>query len=163
MAIRSRRENDANFEIRFSIPAPFSPESCHPSPVDSPSSSSSTSYALPCVSLEFPTSLTKKLTLRIQDYTCWDLYIEFYSSPIKQIANETNAVRDRNGQKVSFYREIPSILLELKKAGVGIAIASRTHATEEALEALKVRLSGLRLYFRELIRAWDRDYTFQAS
>lgn len=81
----------------------------------------------------------------MQDYTCWDLYIEFYSSPIMQINAETNAVRDRNGQKVSFYREIPGIMLELKKAGVGVAIASRTHATEEALEALKVRIF-LRLY-----------------
>ncbi|KAK9898323.1 magnesium-dependent phosphatase-1 [Cystobasidium minutum MCA 4210] len=73
------------------------------------------------------------------DYTLWPLWVDTHvSPPIKRKkAEDTNLVYDRYGESMSFYRDVPSILLELKDhPDVHVAIASRTSAPDAAAQAL---------------------------
>ncbi|WWC90355.1 magnesium-dependent phosphatase-1 [Kwoniella dendrophila CBS 6074] len=75
------------------------------------------------------------------DYTLWDLWIDTHTSPpIKRKGDVLNQLVDRRGQDLSFYREVPSILAELKRRRIHIAAASRTSAPELAREALGMLL-----------------------
>nr|XP_019011798.1 magnesium-dependent phosphatase-1 [Kwoniella pini CBS 10737]OCF50579.1 magnesium-dependent phosphatase-1 [Kwoniella pini CBS 10737] len=67
------------------------------------------------------------------DYTLWDLWID-------RNGDVLNKLVDRRGQNLSFYREVPSILAELKRRRIHIAAASRTSAPELAREALGMLL-----------------------
>ncbi|WWD19376.1 magnesium-dependent phosphatase-1 [Kwoniella shandongensis] len=75
------------------------------------------------------------------DYTLWDLWIDTHiSPPLKRPGDVLNKLVDRRGQDLSFYREVPSILAELKRRRIHIAAASRTSAPELAREALGMLL-----------------------
>ncbi|WWC93225.1 magnesium-dependent phosphatase-1 [Kwoniella sp. B9012] len=75
------------------------------------------------------------------DYTLWDLWIDTHiSPPIKRKGDVLNQLVDRRGQDLSFYREVPSILAELKRRRIHVAAASRTSAPELAREALGMLL-----------------------
>ncbi|WRT68743.1 magnesium-dependent phosphatase-1 [Kwoniella shivajii] len=75
------------------------------------------------------------------DYTLWDLWIDTHiSPPLKRQGDVLNRLVDRRGQDLSFYREVPSILAELKRRRIHIAAASRTSAPELAREALGLLL-----------------------
>ncbi|WVQ95264.1 magnesium-dependent phosphatase-1 [Kwoniella sp. CBS 9459] len=75
------------------------------------------------------------------DYTLWDLWIDTHiSPPLKRPGDVLNRLVDRRGNDLSFYREVPSILAELKRRRIHIAAASRTSAPELAREALGMLL-----------------------
>ncbi|KAK8854491.1 magnesium-dependent phosphatase-1 [Kwoniella newhampshirensis] len=75
------------------------------------------------------------------DYTLWDLWIDTHIvPPLKRPGDVLNKLVDRRGQDLSFYREVPSILAELKRRRIHIAAASRTSAPELAREALGMLL-----------------------
>lgn len=72
------------------------------------------------------------------DYTCWDLYCDTHvSPPIKRKDDrEINLVYDRYNTPMSFYPELPDILVELHNKDVKLALASRTSAIKCANQAL---------------------------
>ncbi|WFD41781.1 protein-tyrosine-phosphatase [Malassezia psittaci] len=72
------------------------------------------------------------------DYTLWPYWVDTHiDPPLKRKNDALNQVVDRGGQKLSFYKDVPSILLELKSRGVHIAAASRTCAPAIARQALR--------------------------
>lgn len=73
------------------------------------------------------------------DYTLWPLWVDTHvDPPIKRKgARDVNKVYDRNGSKMSFYQDVPAILLQLKEdPDITVALASRTHAPKAAEQAL---------------------------
>ncbi|KAK1921041.1 magnesium-dependent phosphatase-1 [Papiliotrema laurentii] len=75
------------------------------------------------------------------DYTLWDLWIDTHiTPPVKRQGSELNRLVDRRGQPIEFYREVPSILAELKRRTIHIAACSRTSAPDLAREALGLLL-----------------------
>ncbi|ODO06977.1 magnesium-dependent phosphatase-1 [Cryptococcus amylolentus CBS 6273] len=75
------------------------------------------------------------------DYTLWDLWIDTHVvPPLKRKGDVINQLVDRRGQDLSFYREVPSILADLKHRRIHVAAASRTSAPELAREALSLLL-----------------------
>ncbi|CDR99751.1 related to magnesium-dependent acid phosphatase [Sporisorium scitamineum] len=71
------------------------------------------------------------------DYTLWPLWVDTHvDPPLRRRALDINKVYDRNGQLLSFFPHVPSILLWLKRAGVPVAAASRTSAPSVARQAL---------------------------
>ncbi|WVR09302.1 magnesium-dependent phosphatase-1 [Kwoniella sp. DSM 27419] len=75
------------------------------------------------------------------DYTLWDLWIDTHiSPPLKRQGDVLNQLIDRRRNELSFYREVPSILAELKRRRIHIAAASRTSAPDLAREALGLLL-----------------------
>ncbi len=76
------------------------------------------------------------------DYTLWPLWVDTHvDSPLRRRGNDVNRVYDRNGQPLSFFPHVASILFWLKRRGIPIAAASRTSAPSVARQAL----SGLYL------------------
>ncbi|KAI8977738.1 magnesium-dependent phosphatase-1 [Trametes punicea] len=87
------------------------------------------------------TSRLPKLVAFDLDYTLWDLWIDTHvNPPLQRVGNAVNEVRDRNNQKIAFYRHVPEILHRLREAGVIIAACSRTHAPDLARQALNLLL-----------------------
>ncbi|ORX38182.1 magnesium-dependent phosphatase-1 [Kockovaella imperatae] len=75
------------------------------------------------------------------DYTLWDLWIDTHvTPPLKRTGDDINLLHDRRGQDFSFYRDVPSILAELKRRSIHVAACSRTSAVELAREALGMLL-----------------------
>lgn len=72
------------------------------------------------------------------DYTLWPYWVDTHiDPPLKRKNDALNQVVDRSGQKLSFFHDVPSILLQLKDEGVHIAAASRTCAPTVARQALR--------------------------
>lgn len=83
------------------------------------------------------------------DYTVWPCYCDTHlTPPFKPVVNNNGEVRtvvDTRGYQLSFYREIPRIIIDLKKNGSKIISASRTWAPEIAkdlLDTFKVEHNG---------------------
>ncbi|KAF5348307.1 hypothetical protein D9756_010538 [Leucocoprinus leucothites] len=75
------------------------------------------------------------------DYTLWDLWIDTHvRGPLHRNGSKVNEVLDRNNDSISFYKDVPSILHELRSAGVCIAACSRTSAPDLAYQALRLLL-----------------------
>lgn len=71
------------------------------------------------------------------DYTLWPLWVDTHvDSPLRRRGDNINKVYDRNGQPLSFFPHVPSILFWLKRRGIPIAAASRTSAPSVARQAL---------------------------
>ncbi|WFD46638.1 protein-tyrosine-phosphatase [Malassezia furfur] len=72
------------------------------------------------------------------DYTLWPYWVDTHiDPPLKRRNDALNEVVDRSGLKLGFFRDVPSILLELKDRGVHVAAASRTAAPAVARQALR--------------------------
>lgn len=71
------------------------------------------------------------------DYTLWPLWCDTHVSPPFKAKSKT-AVVDKHGQEVAFYRDVESIIVELKENGVIIIGASRTAAPRIAQELLSL-------------------------
>ena len=72
------------------------------------------------------------------DYTLWPYWVDTHiDPPLKRRNDALNEVVDRSGLKLGFFRDVPSILLELKDRGVPVAAASRTAAPAVARQALR--------------------------
>ncbi|KAL0568951.1 hypothetical protein V5O48_013019 [Marasmius crinis-equi] len=75
------------------------------------------------------------------DYTLWDMFIDIdVTGPLHRKKSTLNEIRDRDGQPISLYKDVPEILHRLKKAGVKIAVASRSTTPELAKRALELLL-----------------------
>lgn len=80
------------------------------------------------------------------DYTLWpcwcDVHIEL---PIKNVNPET--IVDSYGFQLSLYKDVPSIIRELKENGVKIVSASRTPTVHIAKELIKhIKIDNIPLY-----------------
>ncbi|KAJ9102433.1 hypothetical protein QFC21_002833 [Naganishia friedmannii] len=73
--------------------------------------------------------------------------------PLKRKGDAVNALHDRHGTELAFYREVPDVLAELKKSNIHIAAASRTHAPDLAREALRLLLVPQEKGSREMAKA----------
>ncbi|CCD23220.1 Mg-dependent acid phosphatase NDAI_0B01860 [Naumovozyma dairenensis CBS 421] len=75
------------------------------------------------------------------DFTVWPCYCDTnLSPPFKEVYNKNKEVHtlvDSCGYKLSFYKDIPKIIIDLKKNGVRIVSASRTWAPEIAKQCLR--------------------------
>lgn len=73
------------------------------------------------------------------DYTLWPCWCDTHiSMPLKKIGR--NKIVDHYGVELSFYRDVESIITELKNAGVTIIGASRTATPRVAQELLSLFL-----------------------
>ncbi|GAA6055181.1 hypothetical protein JCM3770_002223 [Rhodotorula araucariae] len=71
------------------------------------------------------------------DYTLWDCWCDTHvSPPLKRRGNDLNKVYDKHDQPLSFYPDVPGILLQLHRSGTHVAAASRTHAPKVARQIL---------------------------
>ncbi|KAH7353336.1 magnesium-dependent phosphatase [Plectosphaerella cucumerina] len=72
------------------------------------------------------------------DYTLWPFWIDTHvTAPLKPHSSHLSAT-DRLGDSYTFYPDVPSILAGLPRAGVRLAVASRTHAPELARDLLRM-------------------------
>ncbi|KAL7008053.1 hypothetical protein EMMF5_002235 [Cystobasidiomycetes sp. EMM_F5] len=73
------------------------------------------------------------------DYTLWPLWVDTHVSPPlkRKGSKDINKIYDKYDSQMSFYSDVPSILVELKDSpDVHVAIASRTSAPKAAEQAL---------------------------
>ncbi|KAI0032525.1 magnesium-dependent phosphatase-1 [Vararia minispora EC-137] len=88
------------------------------------------------------TSRLPKLVAFDLDYTLWPLWMDTHvAGPLKRDeSNPSNEIQDRYGEKISFYRDVSSILHRLREAGIVVAACSRTSAPRLARNALSLLL-----------------------
>lgn len=75
------------------------------------------------------------------DYTVWPCYCDTHVTPpfkpIKSSNGEVHTLVDSRGYEISFYKDVPRIIADLKSNGAKIISASRTWAPEIAKEMLQ--------------------------
>lgn len=75
------------------------------------------------------------------DYTIWPCYCDSHITtplrPIKSSNGEVHTLVDSRGYEISFYKDVPRIIIDLKDNGSKIVSASRTWAPEIAKEMLQ--------------------------
>ncbi|EKM51009.1 uncharacterized protein PHACADRAFT_128667 [Phanerochaete carnosa HHB-10118-sp] len=87
------------------------------------------------------TSRLPRLVAFDLDYTLWDLWIDTHvTPPLKRQGQAINSIRDKHGEEVAFYHDVPEILHRLRAAEVVVAACSRTHAPKLARQALSLLL-----------------------
>ncbi|CAD7691374.1 unnamed protein product [Nyctereutes procyonoides] len=85
-----------------------------------------------------------KLAVFDLDYTLWPFWVDTHVDPPFHRSSD-GAVRDRRGQAVRLYPEVPDVLQQLQDLDVPVAAASRTGEIEGANQLLE--LFGLDRYF----------------
>ncbi|KAK9258891.1 magnesium-dependent phosphatase-1 [Lipomyces tetrasporus] len=80
-----------------------------------------------------PEESLPKIVVFDLDYTLWRKYLECcwcdtHISPRVTRSKDENAIVDRYGSKMAFYKDVPEIIAHLKQNGVKVAAASRTCA-----------------------------------
>ncbi|GAA6002357.1 Mg-dependent acid phosphatase [Rhodotorula paludigena] len=71
------------------------------------------------------------------DFTLWDCWCDTHvSPPLKRRGTDLNKVYDKHNQPLSFYADVPQILLQLHHSNIHVAAASRTHAPRVARQIL---------------------------
>ncbi|KPM34728.1 hypothetical protein AK830_g11844 [Neonectria ditissima] len=94
--------------------------------------------ALLPASLSDPSLPLPKLVVFDLDYTLWPFWVDTHvTMPLKPNANHSAAV-DRYGEAFAFYPDVPAILAALPRAGVRMAVASRTPTPNIARDMLKM-------------------------
>nr|XP_060635957.1 magnesium-dependent phosphatase 1 [Anolis sagrei ordinatus] len=91
--------------------------------------------------------MTKKPSLVVfdLDYTLWPFWVDTHvDPPFKK--DSDGSIRDRNGQLVNLYPEVPAVLERLHSEGIPMAVASRTGEIRGATQLLD--LLSLSSYFR---------------
>ena len=78
-----------------------------------------------------------KLVVFDLDYTLWPLWVDTHVSPPLKAAPDHASATDRLGEEFSFYVDVPAVLQALPRAGVRMAVASRTSAPTIARDMLK--------------------------
>ena len=76
------------------------------------------------------------------DYTLWPFWVDTHvSPPLKPRGGGgalCSAATDRSGESFAFYDDVPSVLAALPRAGVRVAVASRTSAPGLARDLLRM-------------------------
>ncbi|KAI0381942.1 magnesium-dependent phosphatase-1 [Hypomontagnella monticulosa] len=72
------------------------------------------------------------------DYTLWPFWVDTHVYPPLRANADHSACTDKIGETFAFYDDVPSVLHGLARAGVRIAVASRTHAPDLGREMLKL-------------------------
>ncbi|XP_023563477.1 magnesium-dependent phosphatase 1 isoform X2 [Octodon degus] len=85
-----------------------------------------------------------KLAVFDLDYTLWPFWVDTHVDPPFHRSSD-GSIRDRRGQSVPLYPEVPAVLDRLQGLGVPMAAASRTGEVEGANQLLE--LFGLVRYF----------------
>ncbi|GAA5872220.1 hypothetical protein JCM8547_004786 [Rhodosporidiobolus lusitaniae] len=71
------------------------------------------------------------------DFTLWDFWCDTHRTPpVKRKGDDKNLAYDRYGDKISFYPDVPDILLQLHHSNIQVWAASRTHAPPFARQIL---------------------------
>jgi magnesium-dependent phosphatase 1 len=71
------------------------------------------------------------------DYTLWNGWVDTHvDPPLKRRGSDINKIYDRHNQQISFFRDVPEILLTLHHSNVQVWLASRTHAPKAAKQLL---------------------------
>lgn len=96
------------------------------------------------------------------DYTVWPCYCDTHLcppfKPVKSSNGEVRTVVDARGYELTFYKDIPRIIIDLKEHGAKIISASRTWAPEIAqdlLKTFKVHYAGELVTLGELFDATE--------
>ncbi|KFO32083.1 Magnesium-dependent phosphatase 1 [Fukomys damarensis] len=85
-----------------------------------------------------------KLAVFDLDYTLWPFWVDTHVDPPFHQSSD-GSIRDRRGQSIRLYPEVPAVLERLQSLGVPVAAASRTGEVEGANQLLE--LFGLVRYF----------------
>ncbi|RYP07601.1 hypothetical protein DL765_009102 [Monosporascus sp. GIB2] len=72
------------------------------------------------------------------DYTLWPFWVDTHVSGPLRANSDHSACADRTGETFAFYGDVPSVLHGLRRAGVRLGVASRTHAPDLGREMLKL-------------------------
>lgn len=96
-----------------------------------------TAPALPA-SLADPSLPLPKLIVFDLDYTLWPFWVDTHVTPPLKANALHSAATDRLGEGFAFYADVPAILAALPRAGVRLAVASRTEAPPLARHLLKM-------------------------
>ncbi|XP_024608981.1 magnesium-dependent phosphatase 1 isoform X3 [Neophocaena asiaeorientalis asiaeorientalis] len=78
-----------------------------------------------------------KLVVFDLDYTLWPFWVDTHVDPPFHKSSD-GTVRDRRGQAVRLYPEVPEVLERLQGLGVPVAAASRTGEVEGANQLLEL-------------------------
>ncbi|XP_070233534.1 magnesium-dependent phosphatase 1 isoform X1 [Bos indicus] len=78
-----------------------------------------------------------KLAVFDLDYTLWPFWVDTHVDPPFHKSSD-GTVRDRRGQSIQLYPEVPEVLERLRGLGVPIAAASRTGEVEGANQLLEL-------------------------
>ncbi|KAI0482161.1 magnesium-dependent phosphatase-1 [Xylariaceae sp. FL0804] len=71
------------------------------------------------------------------DYTLWPFWVDTHVSPPLRAEPQHRFCTDRTGEQFAFYRDVPSVLRGLGRAGVRLGVASRTHAPDLGRQLLR--------------------------
>ncbi|XP_028747958.1 magnesium-dependent phosphatase 1 isoform X2 [Peromyscus leucopus] len=78
-----------------------------------------------------------KLAVFDLDYTLWPFWVDTHVDPPFHKSSD-GTVRDRRGQNIRLYPEVPDVLERLQSLGVPVAAASRTGEIEGANQLLEL-------------------------
>ncbi|KAH6984681.1 acid phosphatase-domain-containing protein [Ilyonectria sp. MPI-CAGE-AT-0026] len=104
------------------------------------SSTSTTNAALTLLpaSLADPALPLPKLVVFDLDYTLWPFWVDTHvAMPLKPNSTHSAGI-DKYGEEFAFYDDVPSIMYTLPRAGVRMAVASRTPTPNIARDLLKI-------------------------
>lgn len=72
------------------------------------------------------------------DYTLWPFWVDTHvSAPVRPADAARSAAVDGLGERLAFYDDVPAVLAALPRAGVRLAVASRTAAPDLARRLLQ--------------------------
>ncbi|KAK9388823.1 magnesium-dependent phosphatase-1 [Lipomyces mesembrius] len=94
-----------------------------------------------------------KIVIFDLDYTLWPCWCDTHISPPVSRSKSENAIVDRYGSQMAFYKDVPEILAHLKQNGIKVAAASRTCAP--VLDVAKKMLSLLHVGGTRAIDLFD--------
>ncbi|XP_029397321.1 magnesium-dependent phosphatase 1 isoform X2 [Mus pahari] len=78
-----------------------------------------------------------KLAVFDLDYTLWPFWVDTHVDPPFHKSSD-GTVRDRRGQNIQLYPEVPEVLGRLQSLGVPVAAASRTSEIQGANQLLEL-------------------------
>jgi magnesium-dependent phosphatase 1 len=79
-----------------------------------------------------------KLMVFDLDYTLWPFWVDTHVTPPIKASSDHSSAKDRFGETLAFYHEVPSVLHSLREHGVKVAAASRTSAPDLGKEMLRL-------------------------
>ncbi|EDL36263.1 magnesium-dependent phosphatase 1 [Mus musculus] len=90
-----------------------------------------------------------KLAVFDLDYTLWPFWVDTHVDPPFHKSSD-GTVRDRRGQNIQLYPEVPEVLGRLQSLGVPVAAASRTSEIQGANQLLELFDLGKYFIQREI-------------